>query len=507
MATRQSEPRGVPKGRRSSADSTSRPLPARKTGQPFTLAHFKAWAKTLTLDNNSPWRLEPFQSAFVADVFAGAREAWLVVPEGNGKTTLVAGLALYHAAHMQWASVSVAASSREQAEIVFRAAEGLIVRSEREATFRAQEGYRRIRCDSMSSRIQIMAADAGTGDGIQPTLTIVDELHRHRDLRLYRLWAGKLEKRAGQMIAISTAGEPGSDFENTREAIRRSAKDLHREGAFRRAVAGQVVMHEWAVPDDGDVEDFEQVKAANPLRAITVASLATKRARPTMMLDHWRRFVCNLPTRGNQAAITEGEWEAARVEDDIPVGDRIWVGLDVAWKWDTTAIVPVWARDEDYYLLGPATVLVPPRDGSSLDPHRVEDALVEIHDRNPVETVVMDPSKAEQLAAWIREELGAEVIERQQTNKFGAMDYERFMEGLREGWLHHAGDPDLTRHVLNAVARTLPFGDHRFDRPEQSRRSPTQQDIRVIDALTAAAMVLTTARAEDETEEPFVAWV
>jgi hypothetical protein len=46
----------------------------------------------------------------------------------------------------------------------------------------------------------------------------------------------------------------------------------------------------------------------------------------------------------------------------------------------------------------------------------------------------------------------------------------------------------LTRHALNAIARILPYGDARFERPAQSRAA-REQDRRVIDALTAASMV------------------
>jgi hypothetical protein len=70
------------------------------------------------------------------------------------------------------------------------------------------------------------------------------------------------------------------------------------------------------------------------------------------------------------------------------------------------------------------------------------------------------------------------------------------MEALREGWLWHTGDPGLTSHALNAVARLLPQGDTKFERPKESR---TVRDElarrRVIDALIAAAMVHTTAAA------------
>ena len=64
--------------------------------------------------------------------------------------------------------------------------------------------------------IQIFAADAGHGDGVIPTLAVIDEPHRQDNMDLYLTWSGKLGKRAGQLLLISTAGEPGSEFEETR---------------------------------------------------------------------------------------------------------------------------------------------------------------------------------------------------------------------------------------------------------------------------------------------------
>ncbi len=464
--------------------------------KPFTVAHFRAWARTLILDTGNPWEVEPFQVAFVRDVFRGIPECWLVVPEGNAKTTLLAGLALYHIQHRTSASVPVAASSRDQAEILYRQAEGFVQRSGLEGTFKCLEGYRRIRCDGTHSRLQIFAADDVTGDGIIPTLALLDELHRHRNLRLYRTWRGKLEKRGGQIAAISTRGEPGSEFEVTLERIRQEATDLRIDGTFIRAASPRLVLHEWAVPEGGDVENVRLVKRANPLRAITVPILREKRATPTMTLSHWRRFVCNLPTRNDAAAITEAEWYGAgptapgavRTEHEIPAGVPIWLGLDVAWKWDTTAAVPFWMRDNEHRLFGPATILTPPRDGNSLHPDLIKRALLDIHKRNPIHTVVMDTSGAMDIGSWIETDIGAVVFDRRQTNTLAVEDYDRFMGALRNGWLKHAGDAGLTKHALNAIARVLPFGDARFDRPSQSRLGQ-EQERRVVDALTAAAMV------------------
>jgi phage terminase large subunit-like protein len=483
--------------------ATRRQLVAKRTAPaPFTLEHFREWSRELILDSGEPWILEPFQEAFIVDVFAGYVEAWLIVPEGNGKTTLVSGLALYHCEFTSDAWVPVGAASRDQARIIYRQAAGFVRRTPRlRAIFRPYDGYRRVQHLENGAMIEIFAADDRTADGVIPTLCLVDEPHRQKDLSLYLTWSGKLDKRNGQIIAISTAGEPGSEFEETRERLRQEATDTVRDGAFGRFAAETSVLHEWALPEGGDPDDMVAVKAANPFSGVTVETLRQKRARPTMTLAHWLRFVCNLPTRGENAAITEAEWFAAKTDEQIPAGIPVSVGLDVAWKWDTTAAVPLWVRDEHYRLFGPAKVLTPPRNGSSLDPNEVERALVQIHERNPIQLVVMDTSRAEQLGAWIESELGATVVDRTQSNKFAAQDFERFMDALRNGWLRHSGDAGLTRHALNAIARVLPYGDARFDRPSQTRQS-NEQDRRVIDALTAAAMVNALAVGERKRKRP-----
>lgn len=485
--------------------------------EPFTLEHFRAWAAELELDNGERWFLEPFQEDFVADVLAGHKVCWLVVPEGNGKTTLIAGVALYHCEFRDDAYVPVAASSRDQAEWIYRQAAGFVSRNELEDPtrstaaqnqvphlFRCLEGYRRIRHDANHSRIQIFAADDRGGDGIIPTLAILDELHRHRDLALYRTWLGKLRKRNAQLLVISTAGEVGSEFEEERRRMRQSADEIEHRECFTRATRSGAVLHEWAVPEDGNVEDLDLVGKANPFSGVTLEYLREKRDLPGMTVGHWSRFTCNLASRSESAAIQEREWAQARSDVKIPEGVPVWAGLDVAWKWDTTALVPLWWRDDEFRLLGLTKILEPPRDGSSLDPNLVERAVLELHARNPIHTVVMDTSRAEQLGTWIETDIGARVIDRAQSNAFATDDFERFMEALRMGWLKHSGDPGLTAHALNAVARVLPQGDARFDRPHASRFGV--QATRVIDALVAAAMVHAAAAMIDVVPELSVAF-
>jgi len=253
-------------------------------------------------------------------------------------------------------------------------------------------------------------------------------------------------------------------------------------------VSDEVVFHEYALEEGGDPADMEAVKRCNPLPSITVEKLLSKHGSPTMTPQHWSRMVCNLATRSTSAAITESEWFDAATAEPLPLVDEWMVGLDVGWKWDTTAFVPfAWVSD-DHRRFAPATVIEPPRDGSSTHPDEVKRGMLDIMGSLRVSTVVMDMSRAEDIAAWLSDELGLMVVDRAQSSKPQAEDFERFMEALRQGWLRHSGDSGLRRHALNAVARLLPDGGARFDRPVAAR-SASKQDRRVIDALIAAAMV------------------
>jgi len=473
---------------------------SRLPGSPFEFAHFEAWSRRLILDNGDPWQLEDFQSAFIEDLFSGRPENWLIVPEGNGKTTLIAGIALYGLRFASDALIPVAASSRDQARIMYRQAKGFLRRSHLDdpgVTFEAFDGYRRVdlrvpgrtKRGEVAGSIEIHAADAGTGDGIIPyPYAFLDELHRHKSFDLYRTWGGKLNKRGAQLIIISTAGESGGEFETTREKVRQDTPAVVRVPGFTHCRSDAIVLHEWALAEGADPTDMEAVKECNPLPSITVESLSAKHSSPTMTPHHWGRFVCNVPMRDGTAAITEREWFDAATAEKAPDGSDWWVGLDVGWRWDTTAFVPFCWVSDDQRMFGPATIIEPPRDGSSTHPNLLKIAFEKIQAERAVSTVVMDTNRAEDLAAWFSDELGLTVVDRAQTPVPQSEDYERFMEALRQGWLRHSGDAGLRQHALNAVTKLLPGGGAKFGRVSETRQGGNQ-DMRVIDALVAAAMV------------------
>lgn len=472
---------------------------------PFTMAHFCAYAGRIVLDTGERWIVEDFQKEVVDPILRGVTEVWTIIPEGNAKTTLMAGVALYHADFTYSPWVPIGASSRDQAEILALQAMDMVRRSPGFLDrFRPYEGYRKITSRRNGGRgIKVYAADKDTGDGVIPTLALCDEGHRWPDLGLYRLWKGKLGKRGGQIVMISTAGEPGGDFEEQRDKIREGATRRTRRGAHMHSEGPGIVMNEWAVQDPAKISDMESVKDANPLSTITVEALTDDFNALTLDIGDWKRLKCNIPSRSSETAVTEQEWDSTEVDEDLRPGDFIDLGVDVAWKHDTFAIAPLLSLPL-YRLLGKPTIITPPRDGSTLDPDVVKDAFNEFFETYTVNTVVMDMERATDIASWIENECGVPVIDWSVGNVQAAEDYELFMRGLRSTtpgeMLRHTGDYGLRKHVMNAIARSLPGNKYRFDRPSQSR-AKRKQEQRVIDALSAASMVHSFVASPPEPEE------
>jgi phage terminase large subunit-like protein len=465
--------------------------------RPFTMPHFEAYCSRIVLDNGSFWKLEDYQAEIVEPILAGVQQTWAILPEGQGKTTLIAGLALYYADYTPLPWIPVAASSRDQASILAEQGYQMVRGSPGMASrFHVFEGYRRIQPirrnhpNPGNRGIKVYPADVGTGDGVIPTLAICDEGHRWPHLRLYRLWRGKLRKRPGaQIVMISTAGEPGTEFESMRDEIRdKAGKRIKKKhlGAHTRYESSNIVMNEWKVEKAEDIANMAQVKAANPAPWVTRKTLQEDFEAPGVDMGDWRRLKCNIPARSSRAALTEVELDAITVDREIPAGEHIDLGVDVAWKIDTFAIVPYW-RGPQYHMVGRPSVLVPPRDGSSLHPDTVKVAFEDVMENWVVDVVVMDMARAEELAHWLEDECRVKVVDWPQGNAQKAIDYEHWVRGMRTKKLRIAQHHTMRSQMLHAVTRSLPGDKKRFDRPSSSRSG--RIDDRVIDALDAAAMV------------------
>jgi phage terminase large subunit-like protein len=401
----------------------------------------------MVLDNGDYWTLEGFQAEVVEDIFAGFADVWVVIPEGNAKTTLMSGVSLYHTDFTPSANCLVAAASRDQAGILFSQAAGLIHRSPGfDNRFRVFEGYRRIVSHGTQGRIQVMAADERTGDGAIPSLGMVDEPHRMRDLNLYRTWRGKLDKRGGQLVAISTAGEPGGEFEEVRARMHSDATDSRVDGSHTRSASEDSVIHDWRIDPDADHADMEAVKAANPLSTITVETLAKRYRSPSMKPEHWARFVCNVATMAGGAWLPPGRWGELYEENvEIPEGADVVLGVDVGTKSDTSAVTRLWRRD-DGKIVVEAEVFTPQGDGTAMEIAIVERAVRANARRYRVKAVVYDKWSFERSAQELRGE-GLLMIEQPMSVERMVIASQNLFTAVMEGRFVHNGDPVLAAHV------------------------------------------------------------
>lgn len=499
--------------------------PSYKGLEPFTVPHLKGYASVAILDNGQPFILEGFEEEIAGDIFAGYPETWLILPEGSGKTTFLALLALYYGDYTPSANIPIAASSREQAEILYRQAEGLVSRSpELRTRFRAYAGYRRIKCYRTEGRIQVYAADDRTADGVIPGgLALVDELHRHRDLKLYRTWRGKLEKRDAQLVTISTAGEPGGEFEDTRAHIRRSASTVtsSRGGCHVRAAGRDIVLHDFAVPSMSQADDMDVVALANPRREMTAERLRRKRESPTMTYEHWLRFVCNIATLTGGSAVSAEEWDALREEGLVPDRSMPAFGwLDLGWKIDTTALGALVWESAERRVVSDVLVIPPPVDEMHVAAGLLrlafgvgfEDFRGVVYDANAGGQQMAQQLESGlhplQTSADLREEYGLpeevgviSFIEHSQDNAPMADAAAKLAEAVRNRWIVHDGDRVLRSHVLNAVSRPLGGEKWKFDRPNDAKGE--RRGRYPIDALTGVLMGHRVALAEADQADAF----
>jgi phage terminase large subunit-like protein len=439
------------------------------------------------LDNGAQFEPEEFQLVLVEDLFAGHRENWWVIPEGNGKTTFLGHLGLYYGDFTPSAMIPIAASSREQAEIMYRQAEGFVIRTPglRER-FKCQEGYRRIKCLRTGGRLQVYAADDRTGDGIIPGgVALVDELHRHRDLRLYRTWVGKLVKRDAQIVAISTGGEPGAEFEETRQRIHDTAESREELSPCHfRAAADGIVLHDFRVPDREAASDMDVVAAANPRSDLTAEVLRKKREAATMTEAHWLRFVCNLPFELDGTWLPAGAWdECFEAGASIPDGSSVIAGVDIGLKKDTTAISLVWCRADGRFVVR-SEVFTPPGDGQSLQLEVVEHRIRELCGLFDVEAVVYDPWSFERSAQMLSDE-GVLMVEFPQRPERMSNASIGLYEAIVSRQLVHDGDRVLAAHVM---------AGHQKMSGERWRLAKNPKAKRPIDALMALVMAFDVAR-------------
>ncbi len=136
--------------------------------------------------------LEPFQRRILRAIASGTREVVVLLPRGNGKTSLAALVALHHLVTVPDAKVVVAAASRQQATHLYdfaaRYAYALgdphVVHRHLVLRWCPRPDRERV----WTRSLEVWASDARKLHGLTYSLAIVDELQAHESDGVYAPW-------------------------------------------------------------------------------------------------------------------------------------------------------------------------------------------------------------------------------------------------------------------------------------------------------------------------------
>lgn len=282
------------------------------------------------------------------------RYAYLEIPKKNAKTTLIAGLAVYHlTCDAPDGQIYCCAADRGQAELVYKAALSMIEQNEDlQGIFKITDSRKEILNRTTKTRLKVLSAEAYSKHGLNPTVVIFDELHAQPNRELWDVMtfgAGAARKEPLWWV-ITTAGD-----DPDRTSI---GWEIHEYA--RKVRDGEIYDPTWYVkiysaPEDADIFDEKTWYMANPSLGKTISiesvrqeALHAKNSESAERLFRWLRLNqwVSLKRIGWQPLTlwdqTNGKWDLSEL-----IGKRCYIGLDLSSTYDITG----------------ACYLFPPQDG------------------------------------------------------------------------------------------------------------------------------------------------
>lgn len=502
-----------------------------------TLEHFERFAWTLPDPDTTEGRftLEEWQIGPLEDFFAGGSEAeffqhfweW---PTGNGKSSLFGAIALHHSTYVvKRPRVFVVGGELEHARNTTNAAAAFVLEARRRGSifgywWEPQEflGGRLVPMWLDNPEVGIFAKSAGqrseqkggsSVEGKDPTLILVEELHRHVDngAAVSVLVSKTIKSAARQQtvkVLVGTTAGTNRDSHLGRleqlvldeEAGAIVQRNLRPQEYYVRAIDAdrETVAHIWAVPDKVNPppltatsgvaldEYLEHVVRANPASWISKRSLRRVwKALGRLMRWQFLRQNANQWVTTGVGALDRGQFYSLRNPGvTIPTGKgvRVVVGLDRGYKWATTAIVPVWKPADGRVIVSGAVILAPKEEGKPRRTREVGTILEVMRQRWPDMIVAFDRAQGGgDVAEELEEEHGITIVDHGQGAPFelASMKLGEYTENAKYEW---DGDDEFATQVLSAVARQT-MGGKRWRGQEPDAQTP-------IDAFDALAMAL-----------------
>jgi phage terminase large subunit-like protein len=247
---------------------------------------------------------------------------------------------------------------------------------------------------------------------------------------------------------------------------------------------------EYAAPEGCEVDDEDAWAEANPALGDFLYVDALRSTMRTTREADFRRYRLGQWTQHADAWLPREVWLACAEARPIPDDAEVVLGFDGSYSGDANPIVAVEIAGGSHFI---DVVRLWEHPGVQVPIVDVEDALREACKRWRVQTIVADPFRWARSLQMLADE-GLPVEEFPQSPQRMTPATQRFGEAVFNRALTDSGDPDLTRHVGNAVVRNDPRG-HRIvkEHKDSTRR---------IDLAVAAVMAY--ARAVDQDQIPAI---
>lgn len=447
------------------------------------LPHIKGeWAR-----RGEKIRLEDWQCFILCTVFGwyradGSRRfriVYIEVPRKNAKSTLSAGVGLYMltADGEAGAEVYSAATTRDQARIIFQAAQEMARREPdfREA-FGVDVGAHNINVIATASKFEALSADASTLDGLNISCGLVDEVHAHPTRKVVDvIETATGSRRQPLQWEITTAGsdKAGICYEH-RGYVCKILEHVTDDEAFFGIV--------YTIDEADSWDDPETWRKANPNFGISVApdDLERKAAKAKQLPAALSNFLTkhlNVWVSADAGLFDMLAWDRAKdpllkIEDCA--GSPCWVGIDLAFVDDMSAVVILFKRGENdfavfgRYFLPEETVQesrnsqysgwvrsgrVTATDGNITDIEAIVDDIEIVRKGYDVRELPFDPyAKAVLFNAVSTRDAGIDgYYEFLQRPKEMSPATSGLMAAIKAGHIHHDGDPVLAWALSNVV--------------------------------------------------------
>lgn len=365
------------------------------------------------------WAGQPFipaewQAEFVRELLKlkpdGHRqhtEALLGVARKNGKTTLLAAVALVLLVldGERGGEVIGAAGKKDQAKLMLSEAKRMVRLSSIGGTPLSE--FLTVQSDSiyfpeLDAVYRVISADGEREHGLNPHAVLADELHTWPDYDLWDVLTTAQGARANPLfVSITTAGAKKSgvcwDEYCRGEKVASGARN---EPGF---------LYRWYEAAPGLAIDSEEAwRQANPTYPETpspsfLKGMAAKAKSNPLREYAFRRLHLNQWTNTLEKWLPQTDWDACGALPAIPEGAEVVIAVDAAIKRDTFAVWAVWVNPEDGSVHAQLRHFKADRDDGYIDLLEVKAYILGLNAMYRVKALAGDPAYMTLLAQELQE--------------------------------------------------------------------------------------------------------